>query len=198
MEDKQIELSENNIEKFLNDQGSPFFKLESEILGAFGKEQKQMLNSVMDSVAKIVQIVGVVAGFGFTGLGRVQNLWLFIFGEACFFATMIIGLWWVLWFYNSNLNDLDIERKKIRGLFKARRDAFAKIFNHILEQYKNSQTMFIPQDWFADLMQRGNDIQQGFESGKKDIESWSPQTLLMWFFVCGGVGLLLSFIQLSS
>lgn len=64
-------------EKFYESQGSKLFQLEGEFLGEHGDNQKKLLYEVLTSTTQLIQVIGVVAGFGFTGLGYVKNSTLF-------------------------------------------------------------------------------------------------------------------------
>src|SRR3990167_3632417 len=125
----EIEMTFEDWEKFYESQGSKFFQLESEILGEHGDNQKKLLYEVLTSTTQLIQVIGVVAGFGFTGLGYVKNLSLFIFGEALLFCAIFIGLLWTQKIYRSNLKSTDKEVERVKSIFKTRYEIFKKIYD---------------------------------------------------------------------
>ncbi|MDO8676051.1 MAG: hypothetical protein Q7K16_00085 [Candidatus Azambacteria bacterium] len=188
-----IKWSQKDVERFLKEQGSPFFKLESEVFGAYGADQKQLLYTLLNFVTKLVQTVGVVAGFGFVGLGYVQNLYLFVIGEAFLFMVIISGLGWTQYVYKANLDCIQSEQKRIKELFGNRYVVFRKIFDKAAKDFKNGPEIFIPREWFIELMEKGDEIEKNFASQIKDKNEWMPFNLFMILFIGGVIGLLFSF-----
>lgn len=193
--EEKIKWSQKDVEKFLKEQGSPFFKLESEVFGAYGADEKQLLYTLLNSVTKLVQTVGVIAGFGFVGLGYVQNLYLFVAGEAFLFMVIISGLWWTQYVYKANLDYIQIERKRIKELFRNRYVVFRKIFNKATEDFKKGTEILIPREWIIELMEKGDEIEKNFAPQAKNKDDWMPFNLFMILFIGGVIGLLLSFVS---
>lgn len=193
--EEEIKWSQEDVEQFLKEQGSPFFKLESEVFSAYGADQKQLLYTLLNFVTKLVQTVGVVAGFGFVGLGYVQTLHLFIIGEALLFTVIVFGLGWTQYVYKANLDYIQSEQKRIKELFRNRYVVFRKIFNKAAKDFKNGTKIFIPRKWFIELMEKGNEIEKNFAPQAKDKDDWMPFNLFMILFIGGVIGLLLSFVS---
>jgi len=192
---KEIKWSQENVEQFLREQGSPFFKLESEVLNAYGADEKQLLYTLLDSVTKFVQMVGVVAGFGFVGLGYVQTLCLFVVGESLLFTVIVFGLGWTQYVYKANLDYIQIEQKRIKKLFRDRYIVFRKIFNKAAKDFKNGSEILIPRKWFIELMEKGDEIEKNFTSRAKNKNDLMPFNLFMILFIGGVIGVLLSFVN---
>src|SRR3989344_7391099 len=91
---EEIEMSSEDWDKFYESQGSQYFRLESEILKAHGDDQKKLLYEILTSTTQLIQVIGVVAGFGFTALGFVENRIFFILGEFFLFVAILVGLLW--------------------------------------------------------------------------------------------------------
>ena len=191
----EIKWSQEDVEQFLKEQGSPFFKLESEVFGAYGVDQKQLLYTLLNFVTKLVQTVGVVAGFGFVGLGHVQTLHLFVIGEAFLFTVIVLGLGWTQYVYKANLDYIQSEQKRIKELFRNRYIVFKKIFNKAAKDFKNGTEIFIPHEWFIELMEKGDEIEKNFAPQVKDKNERMPFNLFIILFIGGVIGLLLSFVS---
>lgn len=196
--EEEIKWSQEDVEQFLKEQGSPFFKLESEVFGVYGADEKQLLYTLLNSVTKLVQTVGVVAGFGFVGLGYVQTLYLFLVGEALLFTVIVFGLWWTQYVYKANLDYLQGERKRIKELFRNRYIVFRKIFDKAASDFKDSTKISIPRKWFIELMEKGSEIEKNFAPQAKEKDDWIPSNLFMILFTGGVIGLLLSFVNFQT
>lgn len=196
--EQEIKWSQEDVEQFLKEQGSPFFKLENEVFGAYGADEKQLLYTLLNFVTRLVQTVGVVAGFGFVGLRYVQTLYLFIIGEALLFTVIVVGLGWTQNVYKANLEYIQGEHKRIKELFRNRYVVFKKIFNKAAKDFKNSTKISIPRKWFFELMEKDNEIEKNFASQAKDKDDWVPFNLLMILFIGGVIGLLLSFVNFHT
>ena len=57
-------------------------------------ESNKLFYKIIEFPLRIVIVLGIFAGFGFTGISYVENIWLFIAGEFCFAIAVITGLYW--------------------------------------------------------------------------------------------------------
>lgn len=191
--EEEIEMTFEEWEKFYESQGSKFFQLESEILGEHGKNQKKLLYEVLTSTTQLIQVIGVVAGFGFTGLGYVKTPSFFIFGEALLFGAIFIGLLWAQKIYRSNLKSTDREVERVKSIFKIRFGTFKKIYDKVISDIGNNINIKISRLLISELIQKNNDLMEQFKITKKKKEEWDPLIILMILFVGGGFSLLISF-----
>src|ERR1700687_3612191 len=122
--------SKEQWDEFYDELGSRFFQLESATLQAYGEDQKKLLYEIFGSSKTLVQTIGVVAGFGFTALGYVQHLYLFIGGEFFLFVAIFAGLLWTQTAYKSNLASSNAEVARIKKLFAERYVVFKKIYDN--------------------------------------------------------------------
>ena len=130
--EKEIIMSDKEWDIFYESQGSRYFKLESEILSAHGEDQKTLLYKILNSTTQLIQVIGVVAGFGFTGLGYVKNFSLFFAGEFLLFIAIFVGLFWTQKIYKTNFVNTKLEIQRVKKLFKNRFDIFKKIYDKAL------------------------------------------------------------------
>ncbi|MDD4989790.1 MAG: hypothetical protein PHW31_00550 [Candidatus Pacebacteria bacterium] len=196
--EEEIEITFENWEKFYESQGSKFFQLESEILGEHGKNQKELLYKILTSTTQLIQVIGVVAGFGFTGLGYVKNFSFFIFGEALLFGAIFIGLLWTQKIYRSNLKSTDKEVERVKSIFKTRFETFKKIYDKAISDIKNNINIKISHSLMSELIQKNNDLMEQFKITENRKEEWDPLAILMVLFVVGGFSLLISFVNLCT
>ncbi|MBI2591081.1 MAG: hypothetical protein HYW34_00145 [Candidatus Brennerbacteria bacterium] len=193
--EEEIEITFEDWEKFYESQGSKFFQLESEILGEHGGNQKKLLYEVLTSTTQLIQVIGVVAGFGFTGLGYVKNLPLFIFGEALLFCAIFIGLLWTQKIYRSNLKSTDKEVERVKSIFKTRYETFKKIYDKAVSYIQQGENIKIPRSLMSELIEKNNDLMEQFKIKEIKKEEWDPLSILMILFVAGGFSLLISFVN---
>lgn len=193
--EEEIEMTFEDWEKFYESQGSKFFQLEGEILGEHGENQKKLLYEVLTSTTQLIQVIGVVAGFGFTGLGYVKTLSLFIFGEALLLGAIFIGLLWTQKIYRSNLKSTDKEVERVKSIFKTRFETFKKIYDKAISDIGNNTNIKISRSLMSGLIQKNNDLMGQFKIKETKKAEWDPLALLMILFAAGGFSLLISFVN---
>jgi len=194
MNEDEVKLSSEEWDQFYENQGSRYFQLESEILAAHGEDQKTLLYKILNSTTQLIQVIGVVAGFGFTGLGSVKNLPLFFAGEFLLFVAIFIGLFWTQKIYKSNFAGTNAEVERVKGIFKDRFDTFKKIYDKALSATEKGEEIKIPQSLMSDLMKKNNEFLEKYQKKEVIKKEWEPLPLLMFIFATGGVSLLLSFV----
>jgi len=194
MNEDEVKLSSEEWDQFYENQGSRYFQLESEILAAHGEDQKTLLYKILNSTTQLIQVIGVVAGFGFTGLGSVKNLPLFFAGEFLLFVAIFIGLFWTQKIYKSNFSGTNAEVERVKGLFKDRFNTFKKIYDKALSATEKGEEIKISQSLMSELMKKNNDFLENYQKKETEKKEWEPLPLLMFIFVVGGIGLLLSFV----
>ncbi|MCX6789852.1 MAG: hypothetical protein NTZ42_04605 [Candidatus Gribaldobacteria bacterium] len=192
---EEIKLSSKNWDKFYESQGSQFFQLERKILKDHGKNQKTLFYKILNSTTKLIQVVGVVAGFGFTGLGFVENRNLFIFGEFFLFVTIFVGLLWIQKIYRLNINSSDKEVVRVKSIFKDRYSVFKKIYDKAFSDIKNGETVTVSSSLMDDLLKKNNELMEKFTDKEPEQKDWDPLLVLMILFIVGGGGLLASFVH---
>lgn len=191
---KEIELSADDWDKFYEIKGSRFFQLESQILGAHGEDIKKLLYEILKSTTRLIQVIGVVAGFGFTGLGYVKNLSLFIIGESILLLAILIGLYWIQKTYKSNFESTSREIERVKNLFSKRNAVFRKIYDEALSKMDGNGNMRFNSSLASELTKEDLSFIENYQSKEVKSKEWDPLSLLMVLFAIGGLGLLLSFI----
>ena len=192
-----IPFSQQEWDEFYEKTGSQFLKLEGTTLQAHGEDQKKLLYEIFGSSKTLVQTIGVVAGFGFTGLGYVKHLSLFISGEFFLFVAIFAGLLWTQRAYRANLNGSLNQVTKLKKLFAERFSVFKRIYDKAMSDIESGKDILIPEEQIVELRARTNDFLVKFtaESEKSDVSFSDPFGWLMLFFAVGGSLLLLSFVN---
>ena len=192
---EEIPLSPQDWDKFYESQGSRFFQLEGEILKAYGEDQKKLLYEILSSTTQLIQVIGVVAGFGFTGLGFVGNRSLFILGEFFLLVAILVGLFWTQKIYRSNIAGSDEEVARVKSIFSNRYSVFKKIYDKALSDIEKGVAIKISAMMMSDLLKKNNDLMESFTTQEAKKKEWDPLTTLMILFTLGGGSLLFSFIH---
>ncbi|MBI4086209.1 MAG: hypothetical protein HY433_03155 [Candidatus Liptonbacteria bacterium] len=194
MNEEEIQLSTEEWDEFYESQGSKYFKLESEILAAHGEDQKTLLYKILNSTTQLIQVIGVVAGFGFTGLGYVKSDVLFFTGESLLFVSIFIGLFWTQKIYKSNFKGTNAEVERVKKIFKNRFEVFKKVYDKALSATEKGEAIKIPQPLLGQLMKKNNELLENYQDKEVKKKEWEPLSLLMFLFAIGGISLLLSFL----
>ncbi len=75
--------------------------------------KQKTYSDLIGSIYKITQTIGIVAGFGFTAIGMVESLKMFLFGEALLFFSIFYGVYKTHLFYEKENAWIDRMVKKI-------------------------------------------------------------------------------------
>jgi hypothetical protein len=196
-EDEEIKLSEKEWDEFYENQGSHFLKLEGQTLEAHGADQKKLLYEIFGSSKTLVQTIGVVAGFGFTGLAYVKELPLFIIGEFFMLGAIFAGLLWTQTTYRTNLNSSLNQTAGLKKLFADRFSFFKKIYDKAMMDIAAGKEISISKSQMVELQKQNNQLLEKFtsESDKSGVSFSDPFGWLMLFFAIGGSFLLISFVN---
>ncbi|HTR18744.1 MAG TPA: hypothetical protein VMH91_02070 [Candidatus Paceibacterota bacterium] len=195
MPNRNIQMTQEEWDQFYESQGSRYLQLESATLKAHGDDQKKLFYEIFNSTTKLVQAIGVVAGFGFTGLGFVKTNSLFLIGEGLLFTAILVGLWWTQKVYRSNLDGSRGEVTRIKGFFRDRHTSFMKIYDKALADIEGGRGIEVPEADIRALMRKDNELMEHFTEEKADEAGSDMLPLLMVLFALGGIALLLSFVH---
>ena len=73
----------------------------------------KLFYKIIEFPLKIITVLGIFAGFGFTGISQVKNIWPFILGEACFSLSVVIGL---IWYKQIVINHMKVYKDYIKNI----------------------------------------------------------------------------------
>lgn len=159
---EEIEMSSEDWDKFYKNQCPEYFQLESKILEAHGDDQKKLLYEILTSTTQLIQVIGVVAGFGFTALGFVENRSFFILGEFFLFVAILVGLFWTQKIYRSNITASDKEVARVKSVFADRYLVLKKIYDKALSDIEKGVNIQIPALSMRKLLKKNNSLLESF------------------------------------
>lgn len=168
-----------------------FHVVYSESMKEYGEKELKLIDDTLNFGYKIIQTIGIIAGFGFTAIGYVKNIYLFVLGEGVLFCSIIFGVNKIRQIYSNNLNSIQSFGAKIGAIFKEKSDIFQEA---ILGTVKNRMINLITfENKIAIVDQKFLKI---FEPNKKSKTKKNEDFLtpLILFLILGGIFLLNSFL----
>jgi len=79
------------------------YELRAKLIGELSKDRQTVYFKIISFVYKITQTIAIIAGFGFTAIGKVYNLNIFLLGEAFLFVSIFYGIYRVSRLYDSEM-----------------------------------------------------------------------------------------------
>lgn len=190
-ENAYIQTTDENIE-ILQKMSSDFHRLYAEAMKEYGEKELKLMDDTLNFVYKMLQVIGIVAGFGFTGLGFVKQINFFILGEFFLLGSIVYGIYQIKRIYTTNLTSIQESRNEASKIFQEKSQLFQDIIPKALKEGKIDMTNF----------QKRLDEIDGkllkFFSKKRDKSVKNEEdflNIIIFLFVTGGTFLLLSFLQ---
>ena len=78
-------------------------------------------------IQKILTVIGLFAGFGFTGLSSVSSRSLFMTGEAILLGAILIGIVGVEEYYEQNMDFMHWYEAEVKRTYGALIEAMSKV-----------------------------------------------------------------------
>ena len=72
-ENTYIQMTDENIE-ILQKMSSDFHRLYAEAMKEYGEKELKLIDDTLNFAYRMIQVIGLVAGFGFTALGLVKQI----------------------------------------------------------------------------------------------------------------------------
>lgn len=159
----------------------------------YGKQEQKYIDELLTFSYKIVQTIGIVAGFGFTAVGFVNSIILFVMGEALLIGSIVYGIFNLKKIYTKTLSTLkNSSDKKIKAL-KAMSDLFRTV---ILDAVKTR--MVDLEDFDLKHQEMNENILKEFEGKpEKERDETKFLTVLLVLLILGGMLLLTSFLDIN-
>jgi len=190
MSNKKITISSDDYQNIYEGWFHKSLETESNVMGTYSSSELDLLNKFIGYTYQILTVIGILAGFGFTAIDNVKTICLFIAGEALLATSILLGLYWVKKFYESNISAI---QKTSNGLFKVYRkrdEVFLRISNEFLKTQQISR---------ADVMEANKKEQDilayiGGHDKRKRKEEFLPHTSTLVLASIGFALILASFI----
>ena len=184
-----------NLEKFYEQFGSSRFRLQSEMAQERGRRLLELYYRSIDFIYKTITTIGIIAGFGFTALGHVKNITLFVVGELFLFGAIAFGIWATQKIYLKEIENLE-------GLFSKIRVNFAEyvtLFESKLKKATDDKTLTTED--IKELQEKDREllkILQESPETEKDRQEMDLFPRIVWtifsLFIVGALPLLASFL----
>ncbi|HCE31014.1 TPA: hypothetical protein DEQ89_03280 [Candidatus Daviesbacteria bacterium] len=188
MNNDTIKLSEQDYRELYEGVFSKGLKTEGEAMAEYGKNEIDLLYRFIGFTYQMLSIVGIFAGFGFTAIDRVKNLYIFLTGEAMLVSSILVGLWWLKRFYESNLSAIQKSSNTVSELYKDR----DKVYLEISKDYMNSQTL--KKSNMLAISEKNNKILEFIGRKKEQKDEIPPHRVILILSVVGILLLLSSFL----
>jgi len=168
-----------------------FHMLYEETMKEYADKELKLIDDVLNFGYKIIQTIGIVAGFGFTAIGFVKNIYLFISGEGILLLSIVYGVHKIKKIYSENLSSIQSSSDQKSKVFNEK----SLIFQEIIPKAVKEKVIDMV-DFQARLDAVDQKLLKEFSPDKKvkikkNEDFLTPLTV---FLVFGGLALLTSFI----
>jgi len=104
--------------KFMNslEKAHKYLGVTIELRLKFEENYHRAVEQGLSFMFHIITVSGVIAGFGFTGLGEVSSRIFFVVGEALLFLNICIGLLFIKLFWYDDIKGMRVDIKSMAGI----------------------------------------------------------------------------------
>lgn len=185
-----IPMTNENVD-ILQRMSSEFHSLYAKAMEEYGEKELKLIDDVLNFVYKMIQVIGIVAGFGFTALGFVKQLHLFILGEAFLLSSIVYGIYQIKKIYATNLNGIQKSSNEASTIFQEKSQLFQGVITEALKEGKIDMTDF------QSRLEKVDAKLLNFFSRKKNRTTKNEERFLdtiISLLITGSILLLLSFL----
>jgi hypothetical protein len=178
MEEEKQKLLKDNL-YFLDED----IKLQKEMIQEHGKVRERAI----DYVYKIIQVVGLIAGFGFMAFSFVKTPLLWIIGQFVLFALIAYAIYWVR---KTFIDEAGKYKKWIMDLGVIINERMEVMPDDFIDMIKNKMNK---------LKQKSINFSNGMKFLRTEDNNYGTTALkALWIlFIIGGTMVLLSFLDLN-
>ena len=179
----------------LQQMSSDFHRVYAEAMHEYGEKELKLIDDTLGFGYKMIQVIGIVAGFGFTALGSVKTVNLFILGELLFISSIVYGVYQIKRIYATNLEAIQKSSNQKSQVFQEK----SKLFQDVITKAVKERKIDV-----ADFQQRLDAVDARLIS---EFTSKPPKTsknegrfldIIVLFLTLGSLVLLASFLDFSS
>ncbi len=194
MKEDIIKISEQDYRELYEGMMSKALKTESEVMSEFGNREQELLYKFIGFTYQILSIIGIFAGFGFTAIDKVKNLYLFIGGQSLLIFAILLGLLWLKRFYESNLEAIQYSSNSIFELYKDRDKIYLAIGRDYTErQVLKKSNLLIAMEKDQNVL----DFIAANSGNGRNKKEMLPHKIIFILSTLGVIMLLLSFLIIS-
>ena len=190
---KYIEANQENLE-ILQKMSHEFHELYAKVMEEYGNKELKLIDDLLDFGYKIIQVIGIVAGLGFSGISGVKNITLFAVGELFLLSSIAYGVYRTKKIYLNNLGGIQKSGNKVKEVLKAKSDFFVKYINQLTKEGKIEAKAFA-----TELNNVDTNLLKAFETKELNAKKKDDVFLdvLIFLLILGGIFLILSFIDIN-
>jgi len=179
----------------LQQMSSDFHRVYAEAIHEYGEKELKLIDDTLGFGYKMIQVIGIVAGFGFTALGSVKTVNLFILGELLFISSIVYGVYQIKRIYATNLEAIQKSSNQKSQVFQEK----SKLFQDVITKAVKERKIDV-----ADFQQRLDAVDARLIS---EFTSKPPKTsknegrfldIIVLLLTLGSLVLLASFLDFSS
>lgn len=101
--------------------------LYGEAMKEYGDKELKLIDNVLNFGYKIIQTVGIVVGFGFTAIGYVKNIYLFVSSEGILLLSIVYGVYKIKKIYSENLRSIQSSSDSKSKVFIEKSNIFQEV-----------------------------------------------------------------------
>lgn len=190
-ENTYIQMTDENIE-IIQKMSSDFHRLYAEAMKEYGEKELKLIDDTLNFAYRMIQVIGIVAGFGFTALGLVKQINLFILGEFFLLSSIVYGIYQIKKIYTSNLTSIQKSSHNASKVFQEKSQFFQEVIPRALQERKLDMIDFQSKLNVVDRKLLNLFSNKQSRSLKDEGEFLN---VIIFFLVTGGILLLLSFLS---
>lgn len=119
--------------EILTQQSHEFHQVFELVMSEYGKAEMKLIDDLLSFSYKILQVIGIFAGFGFTAIQAVKHQWLFALGEIILFSGIVYGIYEVKKIYAKNLEAVQKSSRRKFDVFNKKSAFFIKYINEFAD-----------------------------------------------------------------
>ncbi len=179
----------------LQQMSSDFHRVYAEAMHEYGEKELKLIDDTLGFGYKMIQVIGIVAGFGFTALGAVKTVNLFILGELLFISSIVYGVYQIKRIYATNLEAIQKSSNQKSQVFQEKSKLFQDIITKAVKERKIDVADFQQKLDAADARLISEFTSKPLKTSKSEGRFLDIIVLLL---TLGSLVLLASFLDFSS
>lgn len=179
----------------LQQMSSDFHRVYAEAMHEYGEKEIKLIDDTLGFGYKIIQVIGIVAGFGFTALNSVKAPNLFILGEFLFITSIIYGVYQIKKIYSTNLESIQKSSNQKSKVFQEKSKLFQEVITKAVKEQKIDVADFQNKLEMVDAKLIKEFTSKPVKPSKDEGKFLNIIILLLMF---GGLFLLASFFDFST
>lgn len=120
----------------LQQMSSDFHRVYAEAMHEYGEKELKLIDDTLGFGYKMIQVIGIVAGFGFTALGSVKIANFFILGELLFISSIIYGVYQIKRIYATKLEAIQKSSNQKSKVFQEKSQLFQDVITKAVKERK--------------------------------------------------------------